>query len=77
MQHAHVKRKESPMNRYILEEFHSNPALVRRVYARASRERSRVLYAAFRVLHAAFAWLRERLTPRVHLRPGRWIDGLG
>lgn len=58
------------MNRYILEEFHSNPALVRRIYARASRERSRALYAAF-------AWLRAHLTPRVHLRPGRWIDGLG
>jgi len=58
------------MNRYILEEFHSNPALVRRVYARASRERSRAL-------HSAFAWLRAHLTPRLHLRPGRWIDGLG
>jgi len=58
------------MNRYILEEFHSNPALVRRVYARASGERSRVL-------HAAFAWLRAQLRARLHLRPRRWIDGLG
>ena len=58
------------MNRYILEEFHSNPALVRRVYARASRERSGAL-------HAGFAWLRAQLKARLHLRPGRWIDGLG
>jgi len=65
------------MNRYILEEFHSNPALLRRAYARASRERSRALYAAFRALPSAFAWLRKLLTPRVHLRPGRRIDGLG
>lgn len=58
------------MNRYILEEFHSNPALMRRAYARASRERSRVVYAAF-------AWLRKSLALRLHFRPSWWIARLG
>jgi len=58
------------MSRYILEEFHSNPARVRRIYATASRERARAL-------HAAFAWLRRHLTPHFHVHAPRWIARLG
>ena len=49
------------MNRYIMEEFYQDPALRRRLFERAHRERRRMFVAAFR-------WLRQRLTPRLHLR---------
>jgi len=49
------------MNRYIMEEFYQDPALVQRFYDQARRERMRALVAAFQ-------WLRDRLTPRLHLR---------
>jgi hypothetical protein len=71
MQHAHVKRKEKPMNRYIMEEFYNDPAaLRRRLSGEAHRERNRAI-------RAAFAWLRDRLTPRIRLRPSRWLARLG
>jgi hypothetical protein len=53
--------KEKLMNRYIMEEFYQNPALVQRLYDQAHLER-------VRALRAAFQWLRDRLTPRLHLR---------
>ena len=49
------------MNRYIIDEFYQDPALRRRLYAMARRERTQWV-------KSAFAWLRERLTPRLHLR---------
>jgi len=49
------------MNRFIVEEFYLDPRLGRRLYRRAREERTRTL-------RAAFAWLRDRLTPRLHLR---------
>ena len=65
------------MNRYILDEFHSNPAFMRQAYARASWERSRAV-------RAAFVWLGKRLTRMgkglisgLHFRPSRWIERLG
>jgi hypothetical protein len=70
MHHAHVKRKETEMNRYILEEFHSDPALRRRLFESAHRERARVV-------RAGFAWLREHLAPRSGFRASRWLARLG
>jgi hypothetical protein len=68
MQHAHVKRKEHPMNRYVMEEFYNDPALRRRLFETAHRERARV----FRL---GLAWLRERLSPRIG--GSRWLARLG
>jgi hypothetical protein len=59
--HMSNASKENKMNRYIMEEFYQDPALVRRLYNQAHLER-------VRALGAAFQWLRERLTPRLHLR---------
>jgi len=70
MQHVHVKRKENPMNRFMLEEFHSDPALRHRLFGEARRERSRTI-------RAAFAWLLHHLAPRTHFRPSRWMERLG
>jgi len=56
------------MNPCTLKDFYDDPALRRRLFARARRERS----ASVR---AGFAWLRERLTPGLH--PGDWIGRLG
>jgi hypothetical protein len=78
MQHAHVKRKENHMNRYIQEEFHSNPALLRRLMGEAHLERSRAIGAGLIWLlgrpKALFAWI---LAPRARIRPARWIERLG
>ena len=65
------------MNRYILEEFHSNPAFMRQAYARASRERSLAVYAAFAWLGERLTWLGKRLISAFHFRPSRWIERLG
>jgi hypothetical protein len=74
MHYAHVKRKENHMNRYILEEFHSDPALRRRLFGEARHERTRAV-------RAGLAWLlrqaKARLRPLFHLRPSRWIERLG
>ena len=58
------------MNRYILEEFHNDPALRRRLFGEARRDRARAV-------HAGWTWLIRHLTPRTPLRPGRWIERLG
>ncbi len=50
------------------QDFYNDPALRRRLFEMAHRERA----AGIR---AGFAWLRERLTPRLH--PGDWIGRLG
>gem|GEM_PF-3887264 len=68
MHPSHVKSKETLMNPCTLKDFYDDPALRRRLFARARRERS----ASVR---AGFAWLRERLTPGLH--PGDWIGRLG
>lgn len=62
------------MNRYVIEEFYRDPALLDRLMAEARRERARTV-------RAGFAWLVGRaktlLTPRFHIRPARWIERLG
>jgi len=70
MQHAHVKRKEKHMKPITLEDFQNDPALRRRLFETAHRERSRAIYAGF-------AWLRDCLTPRFHFHPARWLNRLG
>jgi len=58
------------MSPYTLEEFHSNPALQRRLFDMARRERTLAI-------RAALAWLRAHLTPRFHPHAPRWIARLG
>lgn len=61
------------MNRYALEEFHRNPALLDRLIDQAHRERAEAV-------HAGFAWLWKqagKLVPQAHGHPGRWIERLG
>ena len=53
-----------------LEDFQNDPALRRRLFETARRER-------VRAIHAGLARLREVLTPRVDARPARWLARLG
>jgi hypothetical protein len=68
MQHAHVKRKEYSMNRYVAEELYRIPDLHQRLDLAARRERARAI-------HAGFVWLKTQLSPR--LDPARWLARLG
>ncbi len=71
MHYVHVNCKENPMNRYMLEEFHNDPALRRRLFGAAHRERSRAV-------RAGLAWLSAHLKALFHPRlPARWIARLG
>jgi hypothetical protein len=74
MHHAHVKRnrKEPPVNRYIVDEFHRDPALRRRLFAHATAERNRAL-------RAGLGWLAARLRAIVPSRLSlpRWTERLG
>jgi hypothetical protein len=71
MHHGHVKRKEMHMNYYLLEEFHNDPALRRRLFAEAHRERGRAV-------RAGLAWLSAQIVARLSPRhPARWIARLG
>ena len=72
MQHTHVKRKENHMNRYILEEFHNDPALRRRLFSNARRERNRSLRAGLKSLRH---WLVAHLSPKFDL--SHWLARLG
>jgi hypothetical protein len=78
MQHAHVKRKEKHMNRFIMEEFYNDPALGRRLYEETRRERARAVGAGlawlFGALRSLAAHVVARLKPR---RPVHWIERLG
>ena len=61
------------MNRYVMEEFYNDPALRRRLFGEAHRERARAV-------HSGLAWLfkqLKQLAPRLHARPSRWIARLG
>ena len=62
------------MNRTLLEEFHNDPALVRRLMRQAHLERSRAI-------GAGFAWLLGRLkallVQRGAFRPDRFLARLG
>jgi hypothetical protein len=74
MQHVHVKRKESQMNRYIMDEYHRIPDLHARLNLAAHRERSRAVAAGFKWL-AIYA--REHLLPRFHFGRSHWLERLG
>jgi len=60
------------MNRYVMEEFYNDPALRRRLFGEARRDRARAV-------SAGFDWLRARLKARFTpgLRPARWLARLG
>ncbi|MEK6244440.1 MAG: hypothetical protein AABM33_08040 [Pseudomonadota bacterium] len=60
-----------------LEAFQNDPALRRRLFETAHRERARAIRDGFAWLLGGFVWLRDCLTPRVHFRPSRWIKRLG
>jgi hypothetical protein len=68
MHHAHVKRKEKPMNRYVMEEFYTDPLLRSRLFEKAHRERAETV-------GQMLDWLRARLSPRPS--PSRWLAPLG
>jgi hypothetical protein len=70
MQHAHVKRKENPMNRFSIDEYYQNPALRERLIDEARRERSRAI-------RAGLAWLLRHLAPRFDFGPRQWMERLG
>jgi hypothetical protein len=74
MHHAHVKRKENPMNCYVPEELYSIPDLRERLDRAAHRNRARAIYGA-----AAWLWSRAKslAAQRTHALPGRWIARLG
>jgi len=58
------------MNRFIIDEFYRDPALRRRLFASAHRERSRVL-------QTGFAWLRRHLVPHFSFGRAHWLERLG
>ncbi len=58
------------MNTITLHDFQTDPALRRRLFEAAHRERARAIYAGY-------AWLRDRLSPRFDFGPGRWLNRLG
>jgi hypothetical protein len=70
MHHAHVKRKETQMNRYMMEEFYSDPALRHRLFEKARQERARSI-------REGWAWLRKQLTPRFDFNFDNWTQRLG
>ena len=74
MHYAHVKHKEYPMNRYIMEEFHNDPVLRRRLFSEAHRERARAVSAGLAWL---FGYLKARLTRHSNPRPAQWLARLG
>ena len=78
MHHVHVKYKEQPVNRYMIDEYHRDPALLRRrLTAQAHLERSKAVGDAIAALFTGtgrvFNHVKSRLTPR----PQRWFERLG
>ena len=58
------------MNRYVMEEFYSDPVLRRRLFGEARLERGRAI-------RAGFAWLRKQLLPRFSFGRTHWMERLG
>jgi hypothetical protein len=78
MHYAHVNCKEKTMNRYLLEEFHSNPALLRRrLTTEAHRQRALAVADAIGSLFGAVGRVYGYLKARLTARPGGWIERLG
>ena len=66
------------MNRYIMEEFHSNPALLRRrLTTQAHRQRAPAIGDAIESLFGAIGRVFGALKARLTARPGGWIERLG
>ena len=65
------------MNRFMMEEFHNDSALRRRLFGEAHRERARAVREGLALMLGGLVWLARRLTPRIKLRPGHWIARLG
>ena len=70
------------MNRYVMEEYYRDPALLRRrITTEAHRQRAKAIGDATAALFGAlftgtsrlFNYVKARLIPR----PGRWIERLG
>ncbi|MEO8144141.1 MAG: hypothetical protein ABI654_07995 [Betaproteobacteria bacterium] len=66
------------MNRFIMEEFYNDPALGRRLYEAAHRDRAQAIAAGLAWLFGNLVRLSSQvaahLMPR---RPARWIERLG
>jgi hypothetical protein len=77
MHDTHVKRKENQMNRYVMEEFHSNPALLERLIKQAHRERAHSIGAGLTSGLATLKRLGRRLLPRFDFRRSHWMERLG
>ena len=65
------------MNRYIMEEFHSNPALLEQLIKQAHRERAQAIGAGFKSGLAVLKRAGRRLLPRFDFRPSHWMERLG
>ena len=65
------------MNRYVMEEFHNDPALLQRLIGQAHRERSHAIGLALTWLFKQLTRQLKQLAPRPHARPSRWIARLG
>jgi hypothetical protein len=78
MQHAHVKRKEKQMNRFIMEEFYNDPALGRRLYEATRRDRARAIGAGLAWLFGSVVRLSKQVVAHLKPRhPVHWIERLG
>jgi hypothetical protein len=78
MHHAHVNCKEQTMNRYMIEEYHSSPAVLRsRLVREAHLERAQAIGDAIAWLFGSvgrvFGYAKARLTAR----PAGWTERLG
>ena len=62
------------MNRYVMEEFYRDPALMNRLMLKAHRERA---HAIGNGLVWLFGRAKTLLTPRIHVRAGQWLERLG
>jgi len=60
-----------------LEAFQNDPALRRRLFEMAHRERARAIYEGLAWLLGGFVRLRDCLTLPFRSRPARWINRLG
>jgi O-succinylbenzoate synthase len=77
MHDAHVKCKESQMNRFIHDELYDIPDLHLRLDAAARRARAQAIQAGLASAAAALRRLARRLAPRFDFHPSHWMERLG
>ena len=66
------------MNRYMIDEYHRDPALLRRrLTAQAHLERSQAIGDAIAALFSGLGRLFRNAKTRLTPRPQRWIERLG